>query len=216
MYKINEIVQTIHGEQPFTGLPCLLVRFSGCDIKCPYCDTDHSKFNLWEPEKLVRVINESKLKSVLITGGEPFIQEELDYLIEKVRLDKKIVIETNGNALISNEASLRWLKVTLVMDVKLFDNLKYFNPINLTKLNPGDVIKFVFWDYKSFSDAATFLEDNISRLPHEIIATFSPTVDFIKMGKTPKVVDRIIELQERYPFIRVVLQVQLHKILGVK
>ena len=214
--RINEITETIHGESPHTGLPCLLVRFSGCDIKCPYCDTDHSKFYDWPIQKITNTINDSKLKSILITGGEPFIQDDLEAMLEGVSKDKRIIIETNGNALIENERLYVFGNCTIVMDVKLFDNLKYFNPINLLRLSAGDVIKFVFWDDESFKAAIDFVISYNEKVSWGIKWVFSPTQELIKMGKAPKYVSAIIDLQKEVKHQEVIFQTQLHKILGVK
>lgn len=214
--KIVEVTETLHGESPFPGWPCLLVRFAGCDIKCPYCDTPHDKFTEWPIEKLVKVVNESKLKSVLITGGEPFIQEELTQFLREIRKDKKVVIETNGHASIENENVYAYGNCIIVMDVKLFDNLKWFNPLNLTKLTSGDVIKFVFWDDTSFALAEEFCEGHQANLPWGTRFVFSPTEEMIKLGKVKGYAFRVVEMQKKYKNHEFILQTQLHKILGVK
>lgn len=214
--NIVEVTETLHGESPYSGLPCLLVRFAGCNLKCPYCDTPHDKFSEWSLDKLVKVINESKLKSVLITGGEPFIQENLELMLIQIRKDKKVVIETNGYTDISNERVYAFGNCVLVVDVKLFDNLKWFNPLNLKKIGSGDVLKFVFWDEASFNLGCEFLEGNESLFPWGLKLVFSPTEEMIKLGKVKGYAEKVIELQKKSKNQEVILQTQLHKILGVK
>ena len=36
---VNEIYRAISGESGLTGLPCLIIRMQGCNLKCNYCDT---------------------------------------------------------------------------------------------------------------------------------------------------------------------------------
>ena len=40
-YRVNEIFYSIQGEGRNTGRAALYVRMSGCNIKCPICDTAH-------------------------------------------------------------------------------------------------------------------------------------------------------------------------------
>ena len=43
-YRINEIFYSLQGEGFWTGTPAVFVRFSGCNLRCPFCDTDFSSF----------------------------------------------------------------------------------------------------------------------------------------------------------------------------
>ena len=42
MKRINEIFHSLQGEGRHTGTPAVFVRFSGCNLHCPFCDTDHA------------------------------------------------------------------------------------------------------------------------------------------------------------------------------
>lgn len=41
MRKINEIFYSLQGEGYHTGTPAVFIRFSGCNLKCSFCDTQH-------------------------------------------------------------------------------------------------------------------------------------------------------------------------------
>ena len=45
MYRVNEIFYTLQGEGAHSGIPAVFVRFSGCNLRCPWCDTDFTDNN---------------------------------------------------------------------------------------------------------------------------------------------------------------------------
>ena len=95
MLKVNEIFTSIQGEGVHTGVPMRFVRFSGCDMECDFCDTDHSNSIEVTRNWIVR---ECKGHThVCLTGGEPTIQKDLDFLIALLISEGHLVhLETNG------------------------------------------------------------------------------------------------------------------------
>ena len=98
-YRINEIFYSIQGEGTFAGFPAVFVRFSGCNLACPWCDTDHSNFvemTSDELEDAVRaLLKDRKGAIIVLTGGEPALQlREDDPLFIGFRT--RVCIETNG------------------------------------------------------------------------------------------------------------------------
>lgn len=43
-YRVNDIFYSLQGEGRNSGRAALFVRFSGCNLKCSFCDTDFSTF----------------------------------------------------------------------------------------------------------------------------------------------------------------------------
>lgn len=97
-YKINEIFYSIQGEGRWAGRPAIFIRFSGCNLKCPFCDTDFKKFEeMGEIDVLQRVQEVSEgCKFIVFTGGEPTLQldENLTTLLHK--WGYYLSMETNG------------------------------------------------------------------------------------------------------------------------
>ena len=113
-----EVFYSIQGEGLSIGKPAIFVRLSRCNLHCVWCDTPYT-WN-WEgtkfhhPEKverqenqievsiadLVALIIEYPCNRIILTGGEPFIQQkelvELMKALKEVDDDYFFEIETNG------------------------------------------------------------------------------------------------------------------------
>lgn len=96
-YALHEIFATLQGEGRNTGRPCVFVRFAGCNLACPWCDTDFSAKMALELDELLEAIAQFEPKSVIFTGGEPLIQPELEPLARALKARGYwLGIETNG------------------------------------------------------------------------------------------------------------------------
>src|SRR5256885_10175096 len=73
--KLYEIYTSIQGETQYAGLPCTLVRFAACDLRCGYCDTEYAFTGGQEVavDAIVRDVEVRGAKLVLLTGGEPLL-----------------------------------------------------------------------------------------------------------------------------------------------
>lgn len=97
MYELVEIFESLQGEGRNTGRPCVFVRFAGCNLACPWCDTEvKRRFSLELPE-LMAEIGSFKAKSVVLTGGEPGIVAAMPELVAELKkAGYWIAVETNG------------------------------------------------------------------------------------------------------------------------
>lgn len=97
MYNLVEIFESLQGEGRNTGRPCVFVRFAGCNLKCPWCDTDVKKRFEVSLDELLAELGQYKAKSVILTGGEPTIQAEMPELVAALKkAGYWIGVETNG------------------------------------------------------------------------------------------------------------------------
>lgn len=97
--RITEIYASIQGETQYAGLPCTLVRTTGCDLRCTYCDSAfafHGGTDMTLPE-IVTAVGALGAPLVLLTGGEPMLQREIGRLAELLlEAGYRVMIETSG------------------------------------------------------------------------------------------------------------------------
>lgn len=98
MYRINEIFYSLQGEGFHTGTPAVFVRFSGCNLRCAFCDTQHQAGEKLSLQEIVNEVNKYPNAPLLVlTGGEPSLFIDEAFVAElKQKTGKKIAIETNG------------------------------------------------------------------------------------------------------------------------
>jgi len=85
MYKLVEIFKSLQGEGRNMGRPCVFVRFAGCNLNCPWCDTDITERFALSLDDLVAEIKSHECKSVILTGGEPTCVEGMEELVAALR-----------------------------------------------------------------------------------------------------------------------------------
>lgn len=123
-----EIFYSLQGEGMSLGVPSVFVRCSGCNLQCHWCDTEYTwnwagtsfthqkdrpehlaKYDRGavqvrlSPEDVAELIKRFPCRNVVLTGGEPMLQQDL--LAEVCRClqaangDYEIEVETNGTIL---------------------------------------------------------------------------------------------------------------------
>lgn len=94
--KINEIFYSLQGEGHYTGTAAVFIRFSGCNLRCDFCDTDHSNFEEMSEEQIVEAVCAYPASHVVITGGEPSLQLTGSLVDRLHTAGKYVQVETNG------------------------------------------------------------------------------------------------------------------------
>tara|TARA_R100000808_G_scaffold6960_1_gene20337 strand:- start:2395 stop:3075 length:681 start_codon:yes stop_codon:yes gene_type:complete len=207
--EIVDIWKTIQGEGPLAGCPSVFIRLAGCNLRCPWCDTDYtSNRKLWrasEVVELVRAIRPSGL--VVLTGGEPF-RQDIGPLIELLlEAGYEIQIETNG---------------TLFRPNIPFDQISIVCSPKTPKVHPGLIPYITAWKYVIDADHI----DPTDGLPSETLGGFAPAKP---SGENPLIYIQPMDFQDpkhnrmnteaavdvclKFDYR---LQIQIQKIVGLK
>jgi len=207
MLKVNEIYASIQGESSYTGLPCVFIRLTGCNLRCSWCDTAYAFYegiDLTLEDIMFQVENFS-LPLVEITGGEPLMQENVYPLMNSL-LDKgyRVMLETGG-AISINKVPKEVIKI---LDIKCpgSGEEKKNHLENLKLLTPHDEVKFVLIDRADYEWSRDLLQKH--NLPSSVQVLFSPVYDKLELKDLSKWI-----LKDRLP---VRLQTQFHKVIWSK
>ncbi len=97
-YRINEIFYSLQGEGRWTGRAAIFVRFSGCNLRCDFCDTDFHDFEEMDETLLLARIKEvsPQCRFIVLTGGEPTLQLTPQLIDLLHQHHYYIAMETNG------------------------------------------------------------------------------------------------------------------------
>ncbi len=201
---VCELFRGIIGESSYAGLPGAIIRLSGCDAGCKWCDTRYAyerPGRLMEVETIRQDVYDMGVALTLITGGEPLLQDETPTLAKLLaNAGHTVLVETNGLQDISSLPS----PILRIMDVKCPSSgvSHRTNWYNLPHLRPNDEVKFVVADREDYEWARDVIEKhNFSRLCRLLMGPVWGRLD-------PGVLADWI-LFDNLP---VRLQVQLHKI----
>ena len=141
---INEIYHSIQGESSWSGLPCVFVRLTFCDLRCSYCDTGYAFYEGTRQTlgEIMDAVMSYDCPLVEITGGEPLLQKNVVPLMTMLAdSGRTVLLETSG----AHDISPIDPRVHRIMDLKtpgsgevernLFSNIEH--------LTPRDEVKFV-------------------------------------------------------------------------
>ncbi len=188
------------------GTPAVFIRFQGCNLNCPWCDQKEALGRGGEfltLEEVLEKVESFKVKSVVITGGEPLIHSSLLPLLEELQSRSYFVqIESNGTHYLEG---IEEFKIYLTLSPKPLTN--YFVHPKLLRI--ADELKFVVCE--ELEEEVLLRKEFLNFLEggRVVLQPLSNQKSFLK--KALKIAKN---LSKKGFKVRVIPQV--HKLLGIK
>ncbi|MCR4316553.1 MAG: 7-carboxy-7-deazaguanine synthase QueE [Planctomycetes bacterium] len=209
---ITEIYPAIQGEGSSAGKPCAMVRLSGCDLRCVWCDTEYS-FTKGEKlgiDDVIAKVRRFRIPTVEITGGEPLLQKPavLELMRRLVADDCEVLLETGGHVDVSDVPK----EVSIILDIKCPGSGESENNLrsNWDILDENDEIKFVL----AGADDYEFALDLISKERFDLrvrAVHLSPVFDQLEAAELARMILADFESGRIDPAGNIRQGFQLHK-----
>lgn len=231
--EVCEIFSSIQGEGRFAGYPQIFIRFSGCNLRCQFCDTpqafDRRLAKKISPDGLVKEIERffsRPHQALSLTGGEPLMQTDfivqfLAALKEKNLVPLPALLETNGTLPQELEKIVPYVDF-VSMDIKLSsstgldDLLEVHRDFLKIALKKNPFVKIIIveeTDEEEFKRAV----DMMARLDPHIPLFIQPVTPYgrIKAQPSGKKLKRLLQsATEKLSEAR--MMPQIHKIIGME
>jgi organic radical activating enzyme len=110
IYRVNEIFYSLQGEGRNTGRAAIFVRFAGCDLRCPFCDTEFDSYQEMTAQQILDAITPYPARFVVLTGGEPTLQVDENFVDLLHQHGFEAAMESNGTR--PAPVNLDWLAVS--------------------------------------------------------------------------------------------------------
>lgn len=202
--QVTEILETLNGESSAAGLPCVLLRLTGCPLRCVYCDTTYAYAGgqkmCWA--EIRAAVQSFSWRRVLLTGGEPLGQKHsLDLIQALLTEGYEIWLESSGAVDVSQVP----VQVHKVLDVKAPSSGMAERMLlsNLQHCGDGDEVKFVVADRADFDAALAVIDQHDLLLRTRVlVGPVAGTLDPLTLSRW--ILDSGRDLR---------LNVQLHKLI---
>jgi 7-carboxy-7-deazaguanine synthase len=156
-----ELYKSVQGESSFAGLPCIFVRFAGCNLRCAWCDSEYTFTGgkpFTENEVVAQIEALAPCKLVEFTGGEPMLhaRELLPLMDRLLAQGYTLMMETSGERPLADVPKA----VHKIVDVKCPGAgaaANTFRMDNLAALNSTDEVKFVLTNRADYDFARAFI-----------------------------------------------------------
>jgi 7-carboxy-7-deazaguanine synthase len=201
--RVTEIFFSIQGEGTRAGRPCVFVRFTGCDLRCVYCDTTyafHGGTDMARAE-ILEAVARYPCRFVLLTGGEPMLQRELpDLARDLLARGYEVAVETHGQ----RPLDALPLQAIRIVDVKTPASGEVATDFGyLDRLAPHDEVKFVICSEDDFRWSADVVRRH--RLEGRAAVLFSPSWGQVELRDLARwILDSGLDVR---------MSIQVHKVI---
>ncbi|MDE3103891.1 MAG: radical SAM protein [Acidobacteriota bacterium] len=166
--RLIELYLSVQGESSFAGLPCIFVRFAGCNLRCAWCDSEYTFTGgtAYTEDEVVAQIEAlgkgaAPCRLVEFTGGEPMLhaRELLPLMPRLLAAGYTLMMETSGERPLDEVPA----EVHKIVDVKCPGAgaaANSFRLQNLATLTPRDEVKFVLSDRVDYEFARAFMAEH--------------------------------------------------------
>ena len=235
MRRINDIFYSLQGEGYNTGRAAVFVRFAGCNLRCPFCDTEFDTYREMTDDEIVAEISRYEVRGtryensveagssegsnlaprtsylasrkplVVLTGGEPTLQVDEAFVDLLHQHGYEVAIESNGTR--PAPQNLDWLTVS----PKLRGERREERGERLP-----DELKVIFDENTdpeySLSSLLSPLSSNVSSLLSPLL--YLQPCDTGDAERNARIINRCVEYIKEHPHWR--LSLQTHKLVGFK
>lgn len=235
--RVSEIFTSIEGEGIFVGKKTLFIRFSGCHLKCRWCDTKYAlpldsgtEYQIDEIEDLIMRELQPFTYKVNFTGGEPLLQTDAviklaDFIKKQTNLKTYIESSCFDSELFSKV--LPYIDICKIEfktdDSKVVENEMYdsllLNEIKCLQLavesNKTTYIKIVVTDstnLESFKNLVYNISKKIK--PSDIVGFIIQPSHGVDQPTVNKLLHTYDIVQPMFPEVRIIPQ--LHKEIGAR
>ena len=215
MYKINEIFYTLQGEGAHSGIPAVFIRFSGCNLRCPWCDTEFTSHTDMTAEQIVAEalslydIPNERRRMVVLTGGEPSLQVDKPLIDALHAAGFYICIETNGTHPLPD--GIDW--ITCSPKMQIINHKSQITNLSLHRVNEVKVVFTGDYDpeiWRGQLEAEHWMLQPLRYTGEWLMQSGVDEWEDDRNDNLPETVRYILS----HPFWR--LSVQLHKIAGLR
>jgi len=231
--RVNDIFYSLQGEGHNTGRAAVFIRFAGCNLRCPFCDTEFDSYREMSDEEILTVVSDFRLQTtdcrpqttdyrllVVLTGGEPTLQVDVAFVDLLHEHGYEVAMESNGTR--PAPRNLDWLTVSpKVLGGETFSGER--SEVRGERL--PDELKVIFDEH---TDPEAYLPSPTTHHPSPITHHPSPIThhpspikhlylqpcDTGDAQRNADITARCIDYIKHHPWWR--LSLQTHKLIGFK